>query len=884
MEELEYRKVMEQFNFDWMNKAQELRYEAEQEKCDIESALMTDITALHEADAGRIIGACMSRFQQCVQTLQDTGDPKYLKVTYPPTTLAPAPGEDPVTTTPDPWVPTTEPIVLSDCEKLAQAAAPAVMQTVYTTCLLENQALAEEIEQRKAEFAGITTTPAPPDCSMCDSYCRSFDWVHLNPEYAAGMNYTGQCGPKICPWFPECGYGPNLHEHCSDIGCKCPKAECRSTTTTTTRYRRALSAHLAQQVMSEDNETCTCRPGMVDMVIVGRPFKVFYADSGRSDTGGRRLDAKGRPINKRGRVLSDIYNDPARVSAELGQGLYVEMQGWIDYGDHQEFKCSEYFSDPYRYVYPRTVGPVDSYEALVARLEHPDLGCGYKGSFKVTCDVDPDDATNCSYKVDISTCVPPNYQEAIDSCYKEVTWDMSSSSMYIPELPNWLTTEKLPIDSEAGLAGPVPNFSIVDLGNSDPDQCCEAHVGSECVLGKDYHGTDKGTWVPEQAMSRASGYFPLKFCSDQAKPFARPCPMVAIKELPSLLHESFPECDEVCNLTMAQMDLMSTCSSSVENGTKALEEGALRSKVGVMTRKRADLEFWARRNWPMVQSTTDIVDCVDDSVLAQRYNTIGFGEPTNGFEKLKVRYTCRINQCTANQCLKITRQCPIPEMSTSPELQCGPFGDQNMYSCVDKLPIQTQNNGPASHFTGWVLAPFTAIVFLASFWSCFQACCLKKNARVVPSHILDKYEKKGPTACHICHKELDTSPSLWDSLPICEACLEEKKPDTCRNCGAMFDDDDDNFCIQCAAPRSMLALPTTLEGDQMMCKLCGEPLGENDGKCPECGWHVDLGEDAIVLRADNAPLRANAQSASNEHRIVPVGAQHPTERPIVGIE
>jgi hypothetical protein len=59
--------------------------------------------------------------------------------------------------------------------------------------------------------------------------------------------------------------------------------------------------------------------------------------------------------------------------------------------------------------------------------------------------------------------------------------------------------------------------------------------------------------------------------------------------------------------------------------------------------------------------------------------------------------------------------------------------------------------------------------------------------------------------------------------------------------------------------------------DEQMCPNCHISLGEGGGKCPECGWL----NDAIVLRADAGALRANAQSAANERRIVAIDADSP---------
>lgn len=130
-----------------------------------------------------------------------------------------------------------------------------------------------------------------------------------------------------------------------------------------------------------------------------------------------------------------------------------------------------------------------------------------------------------------------------------------------------------------------------------------------------------------------------------------------------------------------------------------------------------------------------------------------------------------------------------------------------------------------------------------------------------------------PKNCDKCGEPLDQD-ALEEGSYTCSACiLKAKRPDICRNCGAEFEDPEDMFCTNCRAPRDMMAV----EGAQT-CPQCGYQLGINDGKCPECNWHPD--EDAIVL-ANASPMRANAQSAANETRIVPVDVDPDSPAPMI---
>jgi len=789
------------------------------------------------------------------------------------------------------------------------------------------------------------------------------------------MNFSGSCTAKVCPWIPECVDGVsvmNLHRNCS--ACPCHRATCipgfigssptgggrllgederrdqatSSTTTTTTSpvlAERQLAAHSmaatdAGMAATEfvANDTCRCQSGIVDTVLVGRPFKTFYTEyfarrrgsfSGGSFSGGRRL----------------VWDEEAPV--EYMQGVYIEMEEELPSKHERTFECQAYFSDRYKYVYPRTQGEAHTLEALLARQSHPDLGCGYSGQFKVTCEAEMGyvenetgsfnfmETGNCSYKVDISTCTAPTYQEALDSCYSEEA--MGVGQLYVPTIGDFMclaapgtpeatatltvatvprVTTTIDVDTTVGFVvgreviigcgDDAETRTIVSIGSltldealtsahgvgtpvvmmsnnlttsdvvpehvipvADLEECCQVHVGSECVPDRNYngtYGTINGTWQADMSYARETAYFPTVRCAQQAELKQHVCPRVNIYRFPNALAEAYiHHCDWACNLTWARKELDKVCDNDVFPDTRSLEAEALKSKISLMTAGRASLERWSRSHWPLMGETQHLHDCIDES--ARRYNMIGMTAYNSGFDKLKLRYECRVHGCSSNQCIKVTRKCPIPQMSSEPESTCGPFGDPNTYMCVDKVHFAT--SGTVTGPLGYGFLGASLLCLFSSLGACFQAYLMRKNAQVLP--YIPEPESKVCEACNEIMDDIDVE----EGLTVCSKCrAKANRPDVCLNCGTAFENKEDNVCTECGAPRDTLGTEL-MDASQNVCPQCGYPLGENDGKCAECGWHPG---DAIVVRADNqmSPLRANAASAANEQRIVPVDIDSPT--------
>jgi len=894
---MERANALKNFDRNWFVAAQAFRNQSEQDKCRVESNLMKDLTALHHSEADKIITRCHAAFQRCVEEIRK------LETTTTTTTSTTT------TTTNEDATTTKAPSKQKRCQALADKATTGQLG-IYTACITGVK-FADDVDE-----SGDKKEERPQaDCTICDSYCRTFNWTQSDPEYAKTMYNKSKsgwtCGPKVCPWMSECGDpgGLNLHKNCSAKGCPCVRATCEGRTGTTTsaaaggRLRR-LNKHDKEPPSTsttitttttvfvpytttstyeslENNTNCTCKPGIVDIVLVGRPFKVFFGDPMTmlgDGTGNRRRRrnrqlsnaTRGRRLvdllDEEGRRLEDIYKDYPTMPVEFLQGVFIEMEEEIIEGRDRAFDCRDTFSDRYNYVYPRTKGAKSSFEALIARQSHPDLGCGYKGIFKVTCGPDfyndtetgneYTDSGNCSYKVDISTCSPPSYQTAVSECYVEESFGGQSGENIMPTINKFLDIEDLNITT----AEPAKNHTIKDV---EREQCCTVHVGSECVGGRDHPGTIDGVWDAEKSYNKEFGYFPQMFCSKQAPLTQHTCPRVKIKKLDyshSFQADATPSCFAACNVTWANQELQSVCDDDVFPSTKLREEQALNNKVSQMKAKRAQLSSWSYSHWPLALKTQHIHDCVVDE-KSRRYNMMGWGTGSS-VESRQLSYHCRMHSCKSHQCIKVNRPCPIPQMNSATESTCGPFGDQNTYTCVDKVLFSSI--GVMSTPFGWAWIAMACIFFTSSCYACIQGCCARKNSRVHPYQVAVPDEEPEIRHCEKCDKMLDMD-AVNEGSPICSECIKVgRRPDACVNCMTPFQAPDDKFCTECQAPRVMKAIG---DDDDEMCQACGEFMNIMDAKCNECGWHRDS-QVAIVVVAD--PLRANANSAANEQRIVAV--------------
>lgn len=463
---------------------------------------------------------------------------------------------------------------------------------------------------------------------------------------------------------------------------------------------------------------------------------------------------------------------------------------------------------------------------------------------------------NCSYKVDISTCEPPSYSKAIDSCYVEETWSGGDSTILPTVAPflevevNNLTTAEIPAEF---------NFEAPKT-----ERCCAHHIGSECVRGSnaEHHGTVNGTWSSNMSYKRQSGYFPTVPCSKQANMTRRACPRVKIVKI----HDSYqadmtPECYRVCNLSSVTKEFNQICDDKVFPDTKAREDRAMKDKIKSMEFHRSSLEVWSRENYPLVLETKQVHDCIDEGGWSRRYSMLGFAHDRGGFDKLKLKYGCRLHGCKANQCLQVKKRCPITQMVNSPENSCPVFGDTNTYTCVDKVRFKTENliMGPVALGCLGCAACF----FLCSLTTCMKGTCFANSERVHPS---DKFAAM--------EDESNLLPGD-DTLA-----LEAPKPQPqCEDCGEFFHEGED-FCRVCKEKEQneAQAMPAACPFLNDRGEPCGNVYEEGDTHCSKCG-NPRAKPLALTDGTQDSPtlLRATAQTAANEKRIVPVGVDNPPQ-------
>lgn len=818
--------------------------EAEKAKCAIEDRLMADLRLVHRREAQRIIDKCREDFSRCV---------------FPHGTGTTTTGTTTRTQTSFKAVTTVTTTRGSGC--LRQVISAGTESTPdFVDCVTDpgNQGPYPPLPTT------TTTTKASHDCSMCNKFCRAFNWSQLDPGYAQVMQYSQSqpCSDTVCPWPTLCSNGdpsPALHPNCSAKGCPCFRASCITTTTTTTttttiaaggrRLRDLRWQAELERMQAEAGDTrhlqgsCMCQPGLVATVLVGRPYRVFYGDvaAQMAKVGlPRLLQSAGR------RKLNDPYYD-----AQLMNGVEVRMEDANALNFEETFDCREYFSNRFHYVYPKTLGPPESLEAFRARNAHADLGCGYSGEFKVTCIANTTAAAlglnGCNYKVDISTCKPPSYAQAVDSCWikePDVAVPIGTTTPP-PVLTDWLGIEEINETNET-----------VDEWKMPPapdEKCCTIHVSSECVPTREFpdYGTINGSWQAERSYKRETPYFQSIACSQQAQQKHHACPQVRIKRLPGWHQvDLYPQCFDVCNLTSVQEEFNSTCNSTVEETTRILQETALAAKVQAMKAHKDMLRQWSRSNWPKVVETKHVIDCVADA-LPRSFNRLGYPKRRNeAFDKLRLDYQCRIHNCKANQCLKVTRPCHIDHMDSPFENTCGPLGDQNQYQCVDKVEIFTTG------FSWLVAYGFFGLAFTCL--ACMFGICIrsftKRNAKVAPMPTAAPPSIEPPAeeilalpaaaqACKYCGTAFEPGEQY------CRSCsLPDRAPPQaarCPMCETVYQPDDSN-CMKCGAARAT-APPLELIDRESKCLSCGAANDPMNMFCIECGERMQSEPTTVAV-------------------------------------
>jgi len=397
---------------------------------------------------------------------------------------------------------------------------------------------------------------------------------------------------------------------------------------------------------------------------------------------------------------------------EYQQGVIIETGNSIGANLKETHQCETYFRDRTKYKGPRGATDPDT-----ARQGHIDLGCGYSGNFDIKCqklDVlgNPSYLGQCTLTVDISTCFPPTYQEALDSCYH-----LPATTTFVPltspTVPDWLKVDELPFE-----LAPLPKSYNMTAPAITPAPCCEVNVASLCEKDRGFpkYGTGAdGRWDPHLSYTRAVPYFPVVPCGDQPVSIPRPCPRIAVNMIENQTHPNFPQCNSICNLNKARAELAHVCHQNQTSAREQLEQTALNAKIQNMKDHHAALQSWSVGRTPKVTEAVEVIDCIDDN-LPRRYNGIGEPKFSGGFDKLRLHNQCRLHSCKRNQCLKIKTPCPITQMTTPPERQCDSGQDDTKYECVDKVQIMWNNPLSLGFGISWAgIALFMFCGAIASF-------------------------------------------------------------------------------------------------------------------------------------------------------------------------
>lgn len=395
------------------------------------------------------------------------------------------------------------------------------------------------------------------------------------------------------------------------------------------------------------------------------------------------------------------------------QGVNVKTDQALPLGGMLTHSCSGYFSDRMNYFGPQQhVDPIAREEA---RNSHFDLGCGYSGNFNVKCS--RTGSYTCALEVDISTCVPPTFTQALDDCYAAV---MTTLPPYVgveaPKVPDWLGVEVLNFS-----VAELPAFFNITTQTTTARPCCEVHVGSVCrpdinfdhpLVGK----TVQGRWQPQPSYNRTVGYFPVVPCDQQAKSVPRPCPRVKINQI-SAAYTQWPHCMSVCNAASAQKEFAQICNRTANDMIETKEEAAHKAKIDIQKAKSLELEQWTQQRMTTVLEEKYVFDCFDDK-LPRRYNSMSLPKMRSGFSTMPLHNQCRLHGCKVNQCLQVKKKCKVPFVNEAPEVMCNVPAEEGQFLCVDKVEISTNNPLSFGFGIAWM-----AIGVL------FVGCCIASYVR-----------------------------------------------------------------------------------------------------------------------------------------------------------
>lgn len=399
-------------------------------------------------------------------------------------------------------------------------------------------------------------------------------------------------------------------------------------------------------------------------MIVGRPYQTFFKDTIPDQTW-------------------------SQDTIKLKQGVTITTNQRLPAGGMLTHSCRNYFSDRRNYFGPQQ--QPDAIAQAEARNSAYDLGCGYSGTFNVRCGQTQAEAYagTCSLKVDISTCSPPTYTQALDACYSIPTTTARPTGPTGPLVDDWLGVEVLNFTLAS-----LPPFYNITTFTTTAFPCCEVHVGSVCRPDIDFNhhlvgNTTNGRWNPELSYKRQFGYFPKVPCDQQAKSQPRACPRVQIKELNRAFWQ-WPHCLSVCSTKKAQDELQQLCNRTANEALVEMEEAAHQKKIDLMKAKYTELEQWTADRMPTVVEAKQVIDCFADRLPA-RYNSMQLPKMRSGFTTMPLHNQCRLHGCKVNQCLQIRKPCKIPYIHDKPEVMCNVYRPEGYFTCVDKVTISSNN-------------------------------------------------------------------------------------------------------------------------------------------------------------------------------------------------
>jgi len=379
------------------------------------------------------------------------------------------------------------------------------------------------------------------------------------------------------------------------------------------------------------------------------------------------------------------------------QGVNVQSNQALPLGGMLSHSCKSYFSDRTNYFGPQQhTDPVAREEA---RNSHFYLGCGYSGNFNIKCSLT---GGQCVKEVDISTCSPPTFAQALDDCYSAV---MTTLPPYVgvesPKVPDWLGVELINFT-----IAELPAFFNITTQTTTAQPCCEVHVGSVCrpevnfdnpLVGK----TVEGRWQPGPSYNRSVGYFPVVPCDQQAKSVPRQCPRVKINQI-SAAYTQWPHCMSVCNAVSAQKEFAQICNRTSNEELETKEQAAHKAKIDIQKAKSNELETWTQQRMPTVLEEKHVIDCFDDR-LPRRYNSMSLPKMRSGFSTMPLHKECRLHGCLVNQCLQVKKKCKVPFVHEAPENMCKMHKDEGQFECVEKVEISSNNPLSLGFGVAWMV-------------------------------------------------------------------------------------------------------------------------------------------------------------------------------------